>query len=201
MRLFLLLSLAGGLLFTGCENNQNVPINRAGFARALPVETPHVLVTTTEGDFIIQLYANQAPISVENFLDHVASDFYDGTVFHRVIPGYVAQGGGYTDQLEEKPTRGNIRNEAHNGLINRRGTVAMARTRERDSAQAQLFINLDDNELLDHGVRDYGYAVFGEVIMGMDVVERIAQRETIDRGRFQDLPTQLPVILEIERLD
>jgi peptidyl-prolyl cis-trans isomerase A (cyclophilin A) len=133
-----------------------------------------VIFSTALGNIAIELYPQQAPITVENFLAYVDVGFYDGTIFHRVIPGFVIQGGGHTEDMEHKVTRKPIKNEADNGLKNLRGTLSMARTRERDSATSQFFINLKDNPVLDHGARDFGYAVFGKVIEGMDVVDKIA---------------------------
>ena len=132
-----------------------------------------VVLVTSLGDITLELDPEKAPITVENFLAYVDAGFYDGTVFHRVIPNFMIQGGGMTPNLSQKPTRAAIKNEAENGLTNDAGTIAMARTSARDSATAQFFINLKNNDFLNHGARDFGYAVFGHVTHGMDVVKKI----------------------------
>ena len=167
----------------------------AGAARA---DTPQVVFETTAGDIRIELYSDAAPITVENFLAYVDDGFYGGTIFHRVIPGFVIQGGGFTTGFERKETRAPIVNEADNGRRNRRGTLSMARTRDRDSATSQFFVNLSDNTVLDHGERDFGYAVFARVVAGMDVVDRIAGGETGRRNGLADVPTE-PVVVEAAR--
>lgn len=141
-------------------------------------KNPHVVFETNKGKIKIELFADKAPISTKNFLKYVRSGFYEGTVFHRVIPGFVIQGGGFTKALERKETRAPIENEADNGLKNERGTLSMARRPQVDSATSQFFINLRDNASLDHrgsSPRDFGYAVFGKVVEGMDVVDAIAK--------------------------
>ena len=154
-----------------------------------------VVLTTSLGDIVIELDGEKAPISVKNFLDYVDAQFYDGTIFHRVIPGFMVQGGGFTADMQQKNTRATIRNEADNGLMNVRGTIAMARTAAKDSATAQFFINLVDNGFLDHGSRDFGYAVFGKVVQGMEVVDRIAAVRTGDG----DVPTETVLIQTAHR--
>jgi peptidyl-prolyl cis-trans isomerase A (cyclophilin A) len=156
---------------------------------------PVVILTTTLGEITIELYPDKAPITVENFLSYVDSGFYDGSIFHRVIPGFMIQGGGLTPAMEQKPTQPPIKNEADNGLKNVTGTISMARTQDKDSATSQFFINLADNAFLDHGARGFGYAVFGKVTDGMDVVNKIAQVPTGNRGLHKDVPQQ-PVIIE-----
>jgi len=160
---------------------------------------PQVLLETSKGVITLELYPDKAPVTVENFLAYVDSGFYDGTVFHRVIPKFMIQGGGFTPDMRKKQTRPPIKNEAGNGLRNSRGTIAMARTQEIDSATSQFFINIADNTFLDHGVRDFGYAVFGSVIAGMDVVDRIAGVRTGVLGRYQDVPLEPVVILKARR--
>jgi len=150
-----------------------------------------VIFETTLGEITIELYAEQAPITVENFIGYVESGFYDDTLFHRVIPGFVVQGGGFASGLNRKETRAAIENEATNGLENLRGTLSMARTNEVNSATSQFFINLVDNAFLNH--RDttpegYGYAVFGRVVEGFDIVESIASQPTTTVGFFSDVP-------------
>ena len=134
----------------------------------LAAENPHVLLNTSMGEIEIELEAEKAPVSVKNFLEYVESGYYDGTVFHRVIPGFMIQGGGFNEGLSQKKTRAPIKNEADNGLHNVRGTLAMARTQNVDSATSQFFINHRDNDFLDHGSRDFGYAVFAKVVRGME---------------------------------
>lgn len=158
-----------------------------------------VILTTSLGDITLELFEDDAPITVENFLTYVDEGFFDGTIFHRVIPGFMIQGGGMTDDLQEKKTHAPIKNEADNGLGNERGTLAMARTQVVDSATAQFFINLSDNAFLNHGFRDFGYAVFGKVTDGMDVVDEIAAVATGNRGRHQDVPVENVYIVSARR--
>ncbi|MEJ2239267.1 MAG: peptidylprolyl isomerase [Gemmatimonadales bacterium] len=129
---------------------------------------------TTLGDLSIALFPEEAPITVANFVAYVDSGFYDGTLIHRVVPGFVIQGGGFSMEGVQKETRPPITNEADNGLLNERLTLSMARRPDPNSATSQFFINLDHNEILDHGVRDFGYAVFGKVVAGMEIVDQIA---------------------------
>jgi len=156
---------------------------------------PQVVLNTNKGTIVIELYPDRAPVTVENFLRYVNEGFYAGTVFHRVIPGFMIQGGGFTADMQQKPTYEPIRNEAGNGLRNQRGTVAMARTNDVDSATAQFFINLVDNSFLNGNGRTGGYAVFGRVIEGMDVVDEIAFVSTAKSGPHDDVPVE-PVIIE-----
>ncbi len=158
-----------------------------------------ILFRTSMGDVTVELFADQAPITVENFLRYVDEGFYDGTIFHRVIPGFMIQGGGFTEQMTQKPTHAAITNEARNGLKNLRGTLSMARTSEVDSATSQFFVNLQDNDFLDHGERDFGYAVFGRVVDGMDVVDAIAGVKTATRGGHQDVPVEPVTVLSATR--
>lgn len=156
---------------------------------------PEVKFVTTEGDFVVRLDPRRAPLTVRNFLRYVRSGFYDGTIFHRVIPGFVIQGGGYTAKYKEKKTRKPIPNESGNGLSNVRGTIAMAREPAPHSATSQFYINLADNRQLDPRPDRWGYAVFGKVVSGMKVVDRIASVPTGPAGPFaQDAP-QTPVII------
>ena len=153
---------------------------------------------TALGTITIALNPEKAPISVRNFLAYLRAGHYDGTIFHRVIPGFMVQGGGFTIELEEKPTRPPIRNEAKNGLRNSRGTVAMARTGDPDSATSQFYVNVRDNHRLDFGIGGAGYAVFGEVVEGMDVVDKIAMVPTTTRGPHQNVP-QVHVVIRKAR--
>ncbi len=158
-----------------------------------------VIMETSMGSLEIELMADEAPITVENFLSYVDAGFYDGTIFHRVIPDFMVQGGGMTQDMREKDTNPPITNEADNGLKNRRYTLAMARTQEKDSATSQFFINVADNAFLDHGLRDFGYAVFGKVVAGADVVDRIAAVQTGSRGFHQDVPVETVTIQSVRR--
>jgi peptidyl-prolyl cis-trans isomerase A (cyclophilin A) len=152
---------------------------------------PVVILTTSLGVIKIELNPEKAPITVENFLAYVDDGFYDDTIFHRVIPNFMVQGGGMTADGGQKKTKAAIKNEADNGLLNERGTIVMARTQAKDSATAQFFINVVDNAVLNHGGRDFGYAVFGKVTEGMDVADKIAAVKT-GRG---DVPVE-PVLIE-----
>ena len=161
-------------------------------------DNPMVTFSTTLGSFMIELYPGKAPITVKNFLAYVDAGFFDNTVFHRVIPGFMIQGGGFTEQMREKPNSSSIKNEADNGLKNKRGTLSMARTQVVDSATSQFFINLKDNVFLDNGTRDFGYAVFARVIAGMEVIEQIAAVPTGNQGPHQNVP-KTPVVIKSAR--
>jgi peptidyl-prolyl cis-trans isomerase A (cyclophilin A) len=157
---------------------------------------PQVLLKTTDGDIKLELYPEQSPKTVANFLDYVKSGQYSGTIFHRVIKGFMIQGGGYTASFAEKPTRAPIPLESRNGLKNATGTIAMARTSDPNSATAQFFINTVDNAGLDYPNPDgNGYAVFGKVISGMDVVKKIEATPTTSRGPMADVPQQ-PIVIQ-----
>jgi len=159
---------------------------------------PVVLMTTSLGDLKLELWPETAPISVENFLGYVDSGHYDGTVFHRVIENFMIQGGGFTPDMQQKPTGTPIKNEARADTENRRGTIAMARTSVIDSATAQFFINVKDNDFLDHtddSDEGFGYCVFGKVTDGMDVVDKIRKVDTGRKGIYDDVPVE-PVIIE-----
>lgn len=166
----------------------------------LAAENPKVLLTTSLGEIEIELNAEKAPVSTANFLSYVDSGYYAGTQFHRVIPGFMVQGGGFDASMQQKDAQAPIKNEADNGLHNVRGTLAMARTQVRDSATSQFFINHKDNAFLDNGSRDFGYAVFGKVTRGMDVVDKIAQVPTANRGGHQNVPREPVLITEAKRL-
>lgn len=162
---------------------------------------PGVRVSTSMGDFTIELAPDAAPLTVANFLEYVDDDFYDGTIFHRVIADFVIQGGGFTPDLTEKETRPSIINESLGGVPNLRTTVAMARTDDPDSAAAQFYVNIVDNPDLDATSQRAGYTVFGRVVEGMDVVDAIAAVETGERGGFMGVPVDDVVINSIERMD
>ena len=153
-----------------------------------------ITIKTSEGDIVVELFEEAAPISCENFRQYAADGFFDETIFHRVIPNFMIQCGGMTADMRQKPTRDPIKNEAANGERNLRGTLAMARTSVVDSATSQFFINLRDNAFLDHGGRDYGYAVFGRVSEGMEVVDAIAAVPTTGKSGHQDVPVD-PVVI------
>ena len=155
---------------------------------------------TDKGTFRVECFDTKAPLTVKNFLDYIDTGFYDGTIFHRVIPDFVIQGGGYTAEMHEKETAPAIVNEADNGLQNTRGTLSMARTQEVNSATSQFFINLQDNAFLNHSPRDFGYAVFAEVVDGMEVIDAIARVETGSRGMHQDVPREPLVVTSARRV-
>jgi peptidyl-prolyl cis-trans isomerase A (cyclophilin A) len=167
--------------------------------QAIAADQPKVLIKTNLGNIEVELNAQKAPISSKNFLAYVDSGFYKGTIFHRVIPSFMIQGGGFDKNMVEKPTLAPIKNEANNGLKNDRGTIAMARTQIVDSATSQFFINHQNNAMLDHGARDYGYAVFGKVTKGMDIVDKIAATKTTSKAMYQDVPVQAVTILDVQR--
>ncbi|HVN42519.1 MAG TPA: peptidylprolyl isomerase [Steroidobacteraceae bacterium] len=150
---------------------------------------------TTAGNFVVEVDGARAPLSAANFLKYVRDGHYDGTIFHRVIANFVVQGGGYTADGKEKPTRASVPNESGNGLSNRRGTVAMARFNDPHSATAQFYINVGDNYSLDPSTVRWGYAVFGKVVDGMDVIDRIAHTATGARGSFQDETPLEPIVI------
>ena len=154
---------------------------------------------TSHGTFMVELFADSAPVTVENFLRYVDDGHFDGTIFHRIVPGFVIQGGGLTAEFANKKTRAPISNEARNGLKNTRGSLSMARTSDINSATSQFFVNLNDNAFLDHGPRDYGYAVFGRVTEGMDVIDKIAAVKTGRRQGYQDAPLEDVVIVSARR--
>ncbi len=160
---------------------------------------PVVVLETSLGSIEIELDAEKAPVSAANFLAYVDAGHYDGTIFHRVIPDFMIQGGGFEPSMTQKPTKAPIQNEAKNGLTNQRGTVAMARTSVVDSATSQFFVNLKDNDFLNHSGRDYGYAVFGRVTSGMDVVDKIAAVKTANRGGHQNVPVDAVKIEKARR--
>ena len=158
-----------------------------------------IILSTNVGDITLELFADKAPVSVKNFLAYVDAGFYDGTIFHRVIPEFMIQCGGFTPDMMQKKTNAPIKNEADNGLSNEPYTIAMARTSDINSATSQFFINLADNVFLDHGKRDFGYAVFGKVTQGTDVVDKIAELETGTRGGHRDVPVTPVTITKVRK--
>jgi len=162
---------------------------------ATPEKPPRVRLSTSQGDIVLELNPGKAPKTVENFLQYVADQHYDGTVFHRVIDGFMIQGGGFTADLQQKPTRAPVPLEAGNGLKNDRGTIAMARTSNPNSATSQFFINVVNNDNLNAPKPDgYGYTVFGRVVSGIEVVDKIRTVPTGNRGMFQNVP-QTPITI------
>jgi peptidyl-prolyl cis-trans isomerase A (cyclophilin A) len=155
---------------------------------------------TSLGDFTIELLDKEAPLSVANFLKYVDDGFFDSTIFHRVIPSFVIQGGGFTEDMSQKRTHPPVKNEADNGVKNKRGTLSMARTNDINSATSQFFVNLKDNDSLDHSRGNFGYAVFARVTEGMDVVDKIAAVETGRKRGFDDVPVEAVVMKSVRRL-
>jgi len=204
VKLLLVAVLMPAMLVTAaCKQKDNSAQNTAQSAPAGDTSetkggNPVVIISTSKGDIKVELLKNEAPVTVENFLSYVNDGFYDGTVFHRVIPNFMIQGGGFTPDFAQKPTKSPIKNEADNGLKNERGTLAMARTQVVDSATSQFFINVVDNDFLNNGARDFGYAVFGKVIDGMDVVDAIAAVPTSNKGMHGDVPTEDVVIESVK---
>ena len=191
-RLLAVLALLGGaLLFVATPAQTDADAN------------PRVRISTNAGDITVELYPDEAPLTVANFLSYVDSGFYAGTVFHRVIPNFMIQGGGFTQELAEKPTNDPVKNESRNHLHNERGSIAMARTDDPDSAGAQFFINVRANLTLDFNyvTRKPGYTVFGRVIDGMDVVDGISLVDTQRAGHLDDVPVNPIVIESITRLE
>ncbi|MGF6555108.1 peptidyl-prolyl cis-trans isomerase A (cyclophilin A) [Pseudomonas sp. S30_BP2TU TE3576] len=170
----------------------------ANLMAATPEKAPHVLLDTSNGPVEIELDPVKAPISTKNFLQYVDSGFYNNTIFHRVIPGFMVQGGGFTQQMQQKETKTPIKNESKNGLHNVRGTLSMARTSDPDSATSQFFINVKDNDFLDQGD---GYAVFGKVVKGMENVDIIVNSPTTVRGGMKDVPADPVFIKSAKRID
>ena len=176
-----------------------VGLAASGVAAAAEKENPMVVLSTSQGDIKVELYADKAPTTVKNFLDYVKAGYYDGTIFHRVIPGFMIQGGGLTPDMQDKREgqKPPIKNESSNGLKNETGTLAMARTSAPDSATSQFFINVKDNAFLDKDKSQdgVGYAVFGKVVEGMDVVRKIEQVKTTTKGMHQNVPVD-PVVIK-----
>jgi cyclophilin family peptidyl-prolyl cis-trans isomerase len=182
---FIVLAMVGAGAANGAETQGQAKAN------------PRVVLETTKGKIVIELYPDKAPKTVDNFLQYVSSGFYNGVIFHRVIPGFMIQGGGFNPDMTQKPTKGSIQNEADNGLRNERGTLAMARTGDPHSASAQWFINVADNRSLNHtgkSQQGWGYAVFGKVVEGMDVVDAIVGVRTTQKGPYGDVPVE-PIVI------
>src|SRR6201994_4359971 len=154
---------------------------------------------TTLGDFTIELFEKEVPETVANFTRYIDEGFFDGTIFHRIVPGFVIQGGGFTEDMEQKRTKAPIKNEADNGKKNARGTLSMARTNDINSATSQFFVNLKDNDFLDNSRGNFGYAVFGRVTEGMDVIDKIAAVKTGRRRGFEDVPLDAVIMTSVRR--
>jgi cyclophilin family peptidyl-prolyl cis-trans isomerase len=212
MGLGLALALAGGLAASAQDGTEMPPVpGAAGVEVAAPEaapeaeqakETDMVIIKTTLGDIKVKLAAEKAPVTVSNFLAYADAGHYNGTIFHRVIDGFMIQGGGFDAQMNQKPTRAPIKNEASNGLPNKRGTLAMARTAIVDSATSQFFINVKDNGFLDFRAptpQAFGYCVFGEVVEGMDVVDKIKGVPTGVKAGMSDVPLQTVEIVSVTR--
>jgi len=183
------LIVISAMVFTGAED--------------VAAENPKVLLDTSKGEIVLELYPDKAPDTVKNFLNYVDSKFFDDTIFHRVIPKFMIQGGGFTDDMKQKPTQAPVKNEADTGVKNDRGTIAMARTNDPHSATGQFFINTVDNDFLNHKNKTpqgWGYAAFGKVIKGMDSVDAISAVKTTTRGSYQDVPAEPVVIKSAKRL-
>jgi peptidyl-prolyl cis-trans isomerase A (cyclophilin A) len=160
-----------------------------------------ILFETTLGDFKIEFFEKEAPLSVANFRKYIDGGFFNGTIFHRIVPGFVIQGGGFTEDMAQKKTEAPVKNEADNGLKNARGTLSMARTNDINSATSQFFVNLKDNDFLDHSRGNFGYAVFARVIEGMDVVDKIAAVETGRKRGFDDVPLEAVIMKTVRAVD
>jgi len=160
-----------------------------------------ILFETTLGDFKIEFFEKEAPLSVANFRKYIDGGFFNGTIFHRIVPGFVIQGGGFTEDMTQKKTEAPIKNEADNGLKNSRGTLSMARTNDINSATSQFFVNLKDNDFLDHNRGNFGYAVFARVTEGMDVVDKIAAVETGRKRGFDDVPLEAVIMKTVRKID
>ena len=160
------------------------------------VKKPYVTFKTNQGDFVLELEPIKAPITVANFLGYVEQGYYKGTVFHRVIKDFMVQGGGFTENMTRKATGPEIKNEADNGLFNNKGTIAMARTAKVDSATSQFFINVKNNYFLNNGYRDFGYAVFGKIVKGMEIIEAISLVDTGVKNGMRDVPVEPIIVLD-----
>ena len=156
---------------------------------------------TSLGNFTIEFFEKEAPVTVANFLKYIGDGFLDGTIFHRIVPGFVIQGGGFTKDMNQKKTLAPIKNEADNGLKNKRGSLSMARTNDINSATSQFFVNLKDNDFLDHQRGNFGYAVFAHVTEGMDVIDKIAAVKTGKRRGFDDVPLDAIVMTSVRKVD
>src|ERR1700719_3621670 len=185
-------------LFRQCQGYPGEPFPTRPFTTQ---GTPMILFETTLGDFKIEFFEKEAPLSVANFRKYIDGGFFNGTIFHRIVPGFVIQGGGFTEDMTQKKTEAPIKNEADNGLKNSRGTLSMARTNDINSATSQFFVNLKDNDFLDHSRGNFGYAVFARVTEGMDVVDKIAAVETGRKRGFDDVPVEAVITKTVSQID
>jgi len=177
----------------------DTPVKKAANQQPTGTKTMNISIKTNHGTIVLELYPDKAPITVKNFVDYVESGFFNGTIFHRVIPGFMIQGGGFVPGMSQKETNANIKNEADNGLTNDIGTIAMARTPDPDSASSQFFLNVKDNAFLNYSAptpQGWGYCVFGKVTEGMDVVQAIEKVATSSAGMHQDVPIEDVIIEE-----
>jgi peptidyl-prolyl cis-trans isomerase A (cyclophilin A) len=156
---------------------------------------------TSLGDFTIEFFEKEAPLSVANFSSYIDEGYFDGTIFHRIVPGFVIQGGGFTEDMTQKKTKAPVKNEADNGLKNKRGTLSMARTNDINSATSQFFVNLKDNDSLDNSRGNFGYAVFAKVTEGMDVIDKIAAVDTGRKKGFDDVPVEAVTMKSVKRVE
>ena len=156
---------------------------------------------TSLGDFTIEFFEKEAPLSVANFKSYIDDGYFDGTIFHRIVPGFVIQGGGFTEDMTQKKTKAPVKNEADNGLKNKRGTLSMARTNDINSATSQFFVNLKDNDFLDNSRGNFGYAVFAKVTEGMDVIDKIAAVATGRKKGFDDVPIEAVTMTSVRPLE
>jgi len=197
-----LLLLTAACSINGCKEEKVIQIEEVKVAETTKAETTKkVKLQTSMGDIVIELNQEAAPVTVKNFLDYVRSGYYSGTIFHRVINGFMIQGGGLEANMRKKETNAPIVNEASNGLKNDRGTIAMARTNNPNSATSQFFINLVNNNNLDYSPKSPGYAVFGKVVDGLEVVDAIAKVKTTTKSRMGDVPAEVVEIKSAEILD
>lgn len=203
MNKVLFLFVLGMVSFSNLCFSSNIKESQI-MSKQTTTKNPIVLIKTTAGDIKVELDAAKAPISVKNFMTYVNEGHYDGTIFHRVIDGFMIQGGGFTKDMKQKAVHAPIAIESDNGLLNKRGTIAMARTSDPNSATAQFFINVSDNSFLDFrskNPRDIGYAVFGKVIDGMTVVDQIKKVQTGTKGPFENVPVTPVEILEVKQIN
>ena len=183
------------VLLAGCTSDEPEP------TAAPAVAQPTATLTTSMGDIVVALNSDKAPATVENFLNYAAKGTYDRTIFHRVISGFMIQGGGFDESMDKRPARATVKNESDNGLRNFRGTIAMARTQDPHSASNQFFINVADNGFLDYGAQGstrWGYAVFGRVVEGMEVVDQIQSVATAQSGQYSDVPKTAVIIKSVQ---
>lgn len=200
---FIAISIIPKLMVTQ-QPKEELPVPVSKLPEEINPKNPQILIETSLGQITLELFPEKAPLTVENFLKYTQEGFYDGTIFHRVIPNFMIQGGGFLPELEQKPTAAPIKNEADNGLPNLRGTIAMARTNVVDSATAQFFINVVDNDYLNHRSKTpdgYGYCVFGRVIKGIEVVDKIAAVPTATVNYYQNVPKEAVLIISAKQIN